>query len=210
MYLYTYCSYVDLCLFFLCVKLLQLPVVPGPGQQLGQQLSFPKVHHWNVGAAFALHGLRDRFLGSWLDQENKSCQNWRIQKSPQNLGGTHKTLAWKRIFLLYDLGIFAFHIAFSTYLGLSKAANVLKVFEDKISLLVCNSLGTIQGEPWCCANSVDWESAALDPQKMQQLGIVLRPAWTARMVISNWVPRLFWGEYLSLLSSERRFPGDTN
>lgn len=35
-------SYVDLCLFFLCVKLLQLPVVPGPGQQLGQQLSFPR------------------------------------------------------------------------------------------------------------------------------------------------------------------------
>ena len=143
----------------------------GPRAAVGAAVVLPKVHHWDVGAASALHGLRDRFLGSWLDQENRSCQNWRIQKSPQNLGGTHKTLAWTRIFLLYDLGIFAFHIAFSTSLGLSKAANVSKVFEDKISFLVCNSLGTIQGEPWCCANSVDWESAALDPQKMQQLGI---------------------------------------
>eukprot|EP00438_Fugacium_kawagutii_P032144 Skav231562 [mRNA] locus=scaffold481:123334:137959:- [translate_table: standard] len=34
-------------------------------------------------------------------------------------------------------------------------------------------MGSEIGEPWCCSNAVDWDAAALDPQKMQPETVVI-------------------------------------
>jgi len=94
---------------------------------------------WKRLAWFLNYAFNERWVLPF-SHDNMRCKSLVDQMAEDEDMGDDCKYAQARVLLLYTIGMLGRPLLF---------------------------MGSEIGEPWCCANSVDWESAALDPQKMQ-------------------------------------------